>query len=495
MITRLSHLLQTTRGWFDIHPNLMTFLLIAPFFRPFGLSSFHVLWPIELIGNLWGILAFFYALALCWAINLRLGRSWWLMAFVCAITAISTLVSAWVDISSLPIFECIAQSNIIDVLGMTGQALGLAAAVCLCATQTSWYRLFSVLLYTIAAILLLNTALLLLAPAGILSMPFVGAWHRSDSPILLIGNRNFLYLWHLPLLASTCALDALYNLKPCPLMASPHTNQQQVKSLIELLDTPLPKPTVMSRLRWGVSLRTWLIAGAGLAAVNIADSQTTLGALALFTLLSLGILIYHHSAYRVFPRLLTALWSILSNPLVHLGVYLTVSGGFVLFRLQNHQPFTFLINNLMGRSTTLTYRTEIWDATMNLIDTPSYAAVIGHGHLSGKGMVQFFMTHGYEEGYHVTEWVHVHNDLLQTLFSAGWLGIIASIIALIWALYAVKRLRSVAFMAIIGATICAFMVVMITETFMGSPVVTFMVIASFLFAQSTQVASPTYSAT
>lgn len=486
MMTVLKYIEKKSERWFAIHPSLITLFLIAPYFRPFGISMFHSLWPIEVLGNLWGLGAFVLTMLLCMALRVRLGRVWWLFISVYALTAVSTLITGLTTLLPASLLHFVSASNLIDVVGMTGQALGLAAAVCLCATKTSWYRLFSILFYLLAAILACNTLLLMYAPHGLLSMDIVGVWHRADSPILFIGNRNFMYVWHLPLLASACALDALHNQHLCEQMASSRVERSSIAALVRQLYAEVPPVRPLTKPYLGVSVRTLATVVFGFYSVALAGSQTSLGALVLFTCLSLGILIYHDSAYKVFPAVLTKAWSALSNPWVHLGTYLVVSGGFVVFRIQNHQPFVYLINNLMGRSTTLTYRTEIWDAAMSLIGTPWYSFLIGHGHLSGPGMVDFFISHGFEHGYHVSEWVHVHNDLLQTLFSAGWLGIACSIAALLCSTYAFRQMREVAFVAIMQATACAFMVVMITETFMGTPALTFFVIGWFLFAESSR---------
>lgn len=129
MMTVLKYIEKKGERWFAIHPSLIILFLIAPYFRPFGISMFHSLWPIEVLGNLWGLGAFVLTMLLCMALRVRLGRVWWLFISVYALTAVSTLITGLTTLLPASLLHFVSASNLIDVVGMTGQALGLAAAV------------------------------------------------------------------------------------------------------------------------------------------------------------------------------------------------------------------------------------------------------------------------------------------------------------------------------------------------------------------------------
>ena len=97
--------------------------------------------------------------------------------------------------------------------------------------------------------------------------------------------------------------------------------------------------------------------------------------------------------------------------------YVLLWVGLVLFRIQSH--FSYLIEVVLGKSLTLTRRTDIWDLVIRNLD--------GH-YLFGYGPQQtvnlFTISGQYESGKNYTLTLSSHNFLLQTIYTGGILSLV-----------------------------------------------------------------------
>lgn len=127
----------------------------------------------------------------------------------------------------------------------------------------------------------------------------------------------------------------------------------------------------------------------------------------------------------------------LVNSAVVGAVYATVTLGVVVFRLQDIAAP--IIQNVLGKTTTFTGRTYVWDLVMSMMDGPHL--LLGYGtaprfHLATSGFV-----------YH-----HAHNDVLAALISGGAVALVLYLALVLWVivlLFACRRSLSSAKMLVI----------------------------------------------
>lgn len=127
-----------------------------------------------------------------------------------------------------------------------------------------------------------------------------------------------------------------------------------------------------------------------------------------------------------------------------LVVYVVSWWGLIVARIQNY--FSWIIESVLGKSITLTHRTEIWDQVLDRL-TDNY--ILGFGPQDTTNL--FTITGNYDSGQAYSLTLSSHNFLLQTIYTGG----IASTVPLI-ALFIVasKRLGSINTPVMRNALVC-----------------------------------------
>lgn len=97
--------------------------------------------------------------------------------------------------------------------------------------------------------------------------------------------------------------------------------------------------------------------------------------------------------------------------------YILLWVGLVLFRIQNH--FSYLIETVLGKSMTLTHRTDVWDLVLRNLDGHY---LLGYG-LQGTDNL-FTISGQYGSGKNYTLTLSSHNFILQTIYTGGTLSLV-----------------------------------------------------------------------
>lgn len=210
----------------------------------------------------------------------------------------------------------------------------------------------------------------------------------------------------------------------------------QIRTILPIVCMSL----IRSYWRYGrISLRIWVLLICSAVTFVLVDSATSLVGYAVFV----GLLMLYHSKKRAIPRVIT-----LTNVLI---VSVIVFICIIFFNLQN--SLSYLIETLLGRSLTFTGRLQVWGMSISrFLKKP----ILGYGYLSGDEFVKMF--NGGKA------WAHPHNYMFYILLTGGLLLGIIIVIGYCMASREINKNISSIYSKIILFTLCAFLVMGITES-------------------------------
>lgn len=119
----------------------------------------------------------------------------------------------------------------------------------------------------------------------------------------------------------------------------------------------------------------------------------------------------------------------------------------VFLRVQEY--FAFIIEDILGKSITLTGRTEIWDLTYPII---LQSPIIGHGVYEGHGLVYWHNSYMYS-----------HNAMLEILIQGGIIGLVLFTIPFIMVTKQLYKYCKHFLSGIVTVTLFAFLVIYLVE--------------------------------
>ena len=129
------------------------------------------------------------------------------------------------------------------------------------------------------------------------------------------------------------------------------------------------------------------------------------------------------------------------------ATFLVLQVMIVFLRFQEN--FSFIIENILGKSITLTGRTEIWDLTYSII---LQSPIIGHGVYKGYGLV-----------YWENHYMYSHNAVLEILTQSGVIGLMLFAIPFIMAAVKLYKYRKHFLSGIVTVTLFAFLMTYLAE--------------------------------
>ena len=130
--------------------------------------------------------------------------------------------------------------------------------------------------------------------------------------------------------------------------------------------------------------------------------------------------------------------------------------GLVFFRIQTR--FSFLIENILGKSLTLTHRTDLWDVAIRSFDNHY---LFGHG-LQQTGNL-FTISGQYESGQNYTLTQSSHNFILQTIYTGGILSLVPLAACIAIGSFRLNKVRNSVIRAAMVSWIIGISVVMLVE--------------------------------
>lgn len=188
--------------------------------------------------------------------------------------------------------------------------------------------------------------------------------------------------------------------------------------------------------RDGPSVRSWLIFAVSLAEMLIAYSATSVCGMAV-----MGVLVFSSR----FGRLRRFF-----NGLTGLCFYAAAFLGIVVFRVQDYAAP--VIENVLGRSVTLTGRTFIWDEVFQLLDGIHLVKGYGQSYIWNALVVN-------NEAF-----MHAHNEFLHVFMLGGVVGAAVFVTILVLVAWHLFRYRASFGAACLSATLFAYLVIGLAET-------------------------------
>lgn len=134
-------------------------------------------------------------------------------------------------------------------------------------------------------------------------------------------------------------------------------------------------------------------------------------------------------------------------------IYAIMQIGIVGMRLQNR--FAYIIENVLGKTISLTGRTTLWDLSFLLI---AHSPIIGYGLTENKGLLRL----------HNRYW-YAHNGFLEVMLEVGIIGTLVYISLFIFAAIPLYRHRKHSISGIITIAIFSFLIFSLTEAIIDSP--------------------------
>lgn len=268
--------------------------------------------------------------------------------------------------------------------------LGITCLVA--AAQKLCKRDFFIALFAVSfALELVNFTSVLLFPQGLWTTDLV-----SVGANFFFDHRNNAYRILFPMLLSTCLLDTFSGKR--------------------------------------FSVRTAVSVALAAAQVLIAPSTTSSIALLLFAVLFLAI------QFRIGRRIINGV-SILAASLVAFALL-------VVLRVQNY--FGPWMASVLGKTTSLTGRTEIWDFVFDMINRKTL--LLGYGVSGHNSLVVNGRTYA-----------HAHNEFLDVWLNSGLIGVILLLVLLALAAYSLCRFRTSYAVAVTALVLGAYFVIGVTE--------------------------------
>lgn len=138
------------------------------------------------------------------------------------------------------------------------------------------------------------------------------------------------------------------------------------------------------------------------------------------------------------------------------AAYILLWVGLVIFRIQTH--FSYLIENVLGKSLTLTHRTDVWDLVIRDLENHY---LLGHG-LQETGNL-FTISGQYESGQRYTLTLSSHNFILQTIYTGGVLSLVPLAVCIAISSFRLSRVENRVLKAAMVGWIVGMSVVMLVE--------------------------------
>lgn len=121
----------------------------------------------------------------------------------------------------------------------------------------------------------------------------------------------------------------------------------------------------------------------------------------------------------------------------------------VFLRLQNY--FSFIIENILGKSITFTGRTELWDLSYILIRNKP---VFGYGIYENSGLL-------FRNGWYY----YAHNAVLEVMLQGGFLALTAFLAVFLISAFPLYKYRFHYISGIISITIFSMLIMMLMEAY------------------------------
>ncbi len=136
--------------------------------------------------------------------------------------------------------------------------------------------------------------------------------------------------------------------------------------------------------------------------------------------------------------------------------YVLLWVGLVFFRIQTF--FSYLIENILGKSLTLTHRTDIWDLVIRNLENHY---LLGHG-LQETGNL-FTISGQYKSGQNYTLTLSSHNFILQTIYTGGLLSLVPLAVCIAISSLRLRRVENRVLKAALVSWVVGISIVMLVE--------------------------------
>jgi O-antigen ligase len=264
-------------------------------------------------------------------------------------------------------------------------------------------------------------------------------WLEKNPGLLIDCFSVFELLIYINLLTILCYPEGLYRSELYTANWFLGYKNPQIRTILPVLSISLIK----SYKEYGkLKLRAILLLLSSAITFYLTSSATSLIGIGIFLI---GLFLFHTKKGRL-PRLLN-----LRNIMI-LVVILFV----IVVMLKKQSMFSYIVENVLGRDLTFTYRTDVWDMSLDRI---KLKPLWGYGYLTGRNFIEIFGRNVYS---------HPHNYIMYNMMIGGICLVAIQLVGFLYADKSLNKTMRTIYSKIVFFCLSSFLIMGISESLVST---------------------------